>query len=308
MQQWFLPVGLVLAILLALAAPGPGTALNGTGLVIGLVPLIFLVNGYQTRLDMLSLGGRFLAVLAGGAGIGLLLSPFLGLAAAALLGLPAAAALGLVVMASMPPTLSSGVILTENAGGHTLWAMLLTILLNLAGIFTIPFMLDLTLEAGAEVAVAPWPLLWRLLGLVLLPFAVGGLLRRLLARKAPGWVRYVPSSCIILTVWMSMSASRGTLLELTVGALLLIAVGSLLVHGSLLGLCAAAGRGLRLAAGERIALLFVVSQKTLPVAIGVLTALNAPIASALVVCIVFHFLQLMVDALLAARLRRPAPG
>jgi sodium/bile acid cotransporter 7 len=150
MQQWFLPVGLVLAILLALAAPGPGTALNGTGLVIGLVPLIFLVNGYQTRLDMLSLGGRFLAVLASGAGIGLLLSPFLGLAAAALLGLPAAAALGLVVMASMPPTLSSGVILVENAGGHTLWAMLLTILLNLAGIFTIPFMLDLTLEAGAE--------------------------------------------------------------------------------------------------------------------------------------------------------------
>ena len=127
-----------------------------------------------------------------------------------------------------------------------------------------------------------------------------------IARKAPGWVRYVPSSCIILAVWMSMSASRGTLLELTVGALVLIVAGSLLVHGSLLGLCAAAGRGLRLAAGERIALLFVVSQKTLPVAIGVLTALNAPIASALVVCIVFHFLQLMVDALIAARLRRPA--
>jgi hypothetical protein len=164
MQQWFLPVGLVLAILFALAAPDPGRALNATGLVTALVPLIFLINGYQTRLDMLSLGGRFLAVLASGAVLGLLLSPFLGLAAATLLGLPAAAALGLVVMASMPPTLSSGVILVENAGGHTLWAMLLTILLNLAGIFTIPFMLDLTLEAGAEVAVAPWPLLWRLLG------------------------------------------------------------------------------------------------------------------------------------------------
>ena len=306
MQQWFLPVGLVLAILLALAAPEPGTALNGTGLVAALVPVIFLVNGYQTRIDMLSLGGRFVAVLASGVVIGLLLSPFLGLAAATLLGLPAVTALGLVVMASMPPTLSSGVILTENAGGHTLWAMLLTILLNLAGIFTVPFMLDLTLEAGAEVAVAPWPLLWRLLGLVLLPFVIGGVLRRLIARKAPGWVRYVPSSCIILTVWMSMSASRATLLELTLGALVLIAVGSLLVHGGLLGVCAAAGRGLKLAAGERIALLFVVSQKTLPVAIGVLTALNVPIASALVVCIVFHFLQLMVDALLAARLRRPA--
>ncbi len=306
MQQWFLPAGLVLAILLALVAPGPGAALSGTGLVSGLVLLIFLINGYQTRLDMLSLGGRFVGVLASGFVIGLLLSPFLGLAAATLLGLPAAAALGLVVMASMPPTLSSGVILTENAGGDTLWAMLLTILLNLAGIFTIPFVLDLTLEAGTEVAVSPWPLLWRLLGLVLLPFVIGGLLRRLLARKAPGWVRYVPSTCIILAVWMSMSASRATLLELTLGALLLIALGSLLVHGGLLGLCAATGRGLGLAAGERIALLFVVSQKTLPLAVGVLTALNAPIASALVVCIVFHFLQLMLDALIATRLRRPA--
>ncbi len=306
MQQWFLPVGLVLAIALALAAPVPGRVLNDTGLVLGLVPLIFLVNGYQTRLDMLALGGRFLGVLASGAVVGLLLGPFLGLTAASLLGLPAAAALGLVVMASMPPTLSSGVILTENAGGHTLWAMLLTILLNLAGIFTIPFVLGLTLELSAEVAVSPWPLLLRLLTVVLLPFALGALLRRVIGRTAPGWVRYVPSACIIVTVWMSMSASSATLLELTAGAFVLIVAGAALVHGALLALCAAVGRGMALARGERIALLFVVSQKTLPVAIGVLTALNVPIAGALVVCIVFHFLQLMVDALIAARLRRPA--
>jgi sodium/bile acid cotransporter 7 len=212
-QQWFLPVGLVLAISVALAAPGPGSAVNATGLVTGLVPLIFLVNGYQTRLDMLSLRGRFPAVLLVGMVIGLLLGPVLGVAGAALLALPASAALGLVVIASMPPTLSSGVILTENAGGHTVWAMLLTILLNLAGIFTVPFVLDLALEAGAEVTISPWPLLVRLLTLVLLPFALGALLRRLLDRRAPGWVRYVPSSCIIATVWMSMSASSGTLLE-----------------------------------------------------------------------------------------------
>jgi len=303
-QQWFLPVGLVLAMAFALVAPLPGSVLNETGLVLGLVPLIFLVNGYQTRFDTLSLRKRFVGVLLTGVVIGLLLSPFIGLGTAALLGLPASAALGLVVMASMPPTLSSGVIMTENAGGQTLWAMMLTILLNLIGIFTIPFILSLTLETGAEVVISPWPLLLRLLFVVLLPFVLGDLLRRILSRKAPGWVRYVPSSCIIVTVWMSMSASRGTLFELTVGAFMMIVVGSLLVHGSLLALCAASGRGLRLAANERIALLLVVSQKTLPVAIGVLTALNVPIAGALVVCIVFHFLQLMVDAVIAARLRR----
>jgi len=182
-QQWFLPVGLVLAMALALVAPLPGSALNETGLVLGLIPLIFLVNGYQTRLDRLSLRKRFVGVLLTGVVIGLLLSPFIGLGTAALLGLPASAALGLVVMASMPPTLSSGVIMTENAGGQTLWAMLLTILLNLIGIFTIPFVLSLTLETGAEVVVSPWPLLLRLLLVVLLPFVLGGLLRRILSRS-----------------------------------------------------------------------------------------------------------------------------
>ncbi|HEY5789409.1 MAG TPA: bile acid:sodium symporter, partial [Gammaproteobacteria bacterium] len=110
----------------------------------------------------------------------------------------------------------------------------------------------------------------------------------------------------VLTVWVSMSASSGTLLELTASAFSLIVIGSLAVHLALLGLCAATGRGLRLGYRERTALLFVVAQKTLPVAIGVLTGLNAPIAGALVVCIVFHFAQLMLDSLIAARMRRGA--
>ena len=307
MQQWFLPVGLCLAIILALLAPDPGRALNATGLVTALVPLIFLVNGYQARLGGFRLRRGLAGALALGVAIGLLLSPWIGLAAAGLLGLPAAAALGLVVMASMPPTLSSGVILTDNAGGHTLWAMLMTIALNLVGIFTVPFMLDLTLALGADVEIAPWPLLQRLLAIVLLPFLLGLWLKRLLRRPAPAPVKYVPSSCIIVTVWMSMSASRGTLLELALSDLASIAAGALLVHVLLLLLSHAASRLLRLSAAEALAMLFVVSQKTLPVAIGVLTAMQVPIASALVVCILFHFLQLMLDSVLAARLRlKPA--
>jgi sodium/bile acid cotransporter 7 len=294
----------VLAILVALLVPQPGTALNASGLVLALVPVIFLANGYQTRLDMLRLPRRFVGVLGVGLVLGLLLSPFLGLGVALLLGLPASAALGLVVMASMPPTLSSGVVITDNAGGHTVWAMLLTMLLNLAGIFTVPFVLELALEQGADIAISPWSLLFRLLAVVLLPFAIGAWLRHLLQKKPPAWLRYTPSTCIVLTVWMSMSASSTTLLELAAGAFALMLLGALLVHGVLLAACYAAGRGLGLAYGERVALLFVVSQKTLPVAIGVLTALQLPIAGALVICIIFHFAQLMLDSFIAVRLRR----
>ena len=307
-QQWFLPVGLCLAIILALIAPEPGRALNETGLVVGLIPLIFLVNGYQTRLAGFSFHRGLAGALLVGGTIALLVGPWLGLAGAHLFGLSAGAALGLVVMATMPPTLSSGVIMTDNAGGHTLWAMLLTIALNLAGIFTIPFMLDLTLSLGAGVEISPWPLLQRLLGIVLLPFLAGLALKRALRRPAPVTVRYIPSACIVVTVWMSMSASRETLLELALADLVLIGLGALAVHGVLLLLAYLAGLTLRLAAAERLAVLFVISQKTLPVAIGVLTALKASMASILVVCLVFHFLQLMLDSMLAVRLRLRVPA
>lgn len=268
-----------------------------------LVAVIFLINGYQTDLSDLSLRGRLASVVLAGMAIGLLLSPFIGVGVATFLGLPAAAAMGLVVIASMPPTLSSGIVLTAGAGGNTTLAVLLTISLNLAGIFTVPFVLDLGLSLGTEVSISPWPLLTRLLTIVLLPFVVGTALRRVRAIPLPAWARQVPSTCIILTVWMSLSASRDALLDLDLVDLLLIAAACVTVHGILLALSHGAGRGLRLDRRQRAAVLFVVSQKTLPVAVSVLTGFQTYVATALVVCIVFHFLQLMLDSLIAPRLR-----
>ena len=137
----------------------------------------------------------------------------------------------------------------------------------------------------------------------MLPFLIGQGLKRLLQKPAPTPVRYIPSACVVLTVWMSMSASRGTLLSLAAGDILAIALGALAVHLTLLALSYLAGRLLRLDAPDSLAVLFVVSQKTLPLAISVLAALQVSIASAMVVCILYHFVQLMLDSALAVRLR-----
>jgi sodium/bile acid cotransporter 7 len=40
----------------------------------------------------------------------------------------------------------------------------------------------------------------------------------------------------------------------------------------------------------------------LPVAIGALAALKQPIGLAMVVCIVFHFLQLFLDSIIASKM------
>ena len=305
MSDYFLPAGLLLAFLVAWFAPGPGAVMEQLGLIPWMVVTIFLVNGYQARLDQLPAGRNILAASLVAVPVSLLVSPFIGLAAANLAGLPAAATLGVVVMATVPPTLSSGIVMTGIAGGNVPKALFLTILLNLLGVFSIPFMLQLTLDRVGIVAISPWPLLQKLALIVLIPFLAGILLKRAVSLPPRHPVlRYLPSTCVIGTVWMAVSASVDTLRDLDLSLLLSIAAAATLVHLALLLLCWLA-RGLyRPPRGEWIALLFTTSQKTLPVAIGVLAALDHPAGVALVACILFHFLQLFIDSVLASRIGR----
>lgn len=305
MSGYFLPVGLLLAFLMAWFAPEPGRVLQQAGLVPWMVVTIFLINGYQTVLSQIPLSAKLRTTALMAILINLLISPFLGLATANLLALPSAAAIGLIVTATVPSTLSSGIVITQLAGGDGIKALFLTILLNLLGVFTIPLLLPVVLENAGNLDLSPWPLLKQLLIIVLVPFVLGMLGRRIMQLSPRHWlIRYLPSSCVVITVWMSVSASSETLREISLPLLGGIIVAALLLHGALLLLCLASRRLYQPERGEWIALLFTASQKTLPVAIGVLAALNQPIGVALVACILFHFMQLLVDSMLATRLVR----
>lgn len=308
MHPLFLPGGLLLAFAVSWLFPAPGLILQQAGLIPWMVVVIFLVNGYQTLIGGIPFSSALLRTALGAILISLLVSPFLGQAIALLLALPAGAALGLVVTATVPSTLSSGIVMTQLAGGDGVKALFLTILLNLLGVFTIPFLLPLVLDNVGSIELSPWPLLEKLVLIVLIPFLLGMLGRRIIQRSPRHWlIRYLPSACVIATVWMSVSASSQTLQTISPGLLLLILAASLLLHGALLTLCLASRRLVNTDRGEWIALLFTASQKTLPVAVGVLAALNQPIGVALVVCILFHFLQLFVDSMLASRFSRAIP-
>ncbi|PLX62375.1 bile acid:sodium symporter [Sedimenticola selenatireducens] len=309
MSGYFLPVGLLLAFLTAWLAPEPGRLLQQAGLVPWMVVTIFLINGYQTVLSQMPLSGKLWTTALIAVLINLLISPFLGLAAASLLALPSAAAIGLIVTATVPSTLSSGIVMTQLAEGDGIKALFLTILLNLLGVFTIPFLLPVVLENAGSLDLSPWPLLKQLLIIVLLPFVLGMLGRRILQLSPRHWlIRYLPSSCVVVTVWMSVSASSETLKEISLPLIGGMIVAALLLHGALLLLCLGSRHLYQPQRGEWIALLFTASQKTLPVAVGVLAALNQPIGVALVACILFHFMQLLVDSMLAARLARTTAG
>jgi len=309
MSGYFLPAGLLLAFLTAWFAPEPGTALQHAGLVPWMVVTIFLINGYQTVLSQIPLSGKLWATALVAILINLLISPFLGLTVASLLALPSAAAIGLIVIATVPSTLSSGIVMTQLAKGDGIKALFLTILLNLLGVFTIPLLLPVMLENTGTLNLSPWPLLKQLLIIVLIPFVLGMLGRRIIQLSPRHWlVRYLPSSCVVITVWMSVSASSETLREISLPLIGSMIVAALLLHGALLLLLIGSRRLYQPDRGEWIALLFTASQKTLPVAIGVLAALDQPIGVALVACILFHFMQLLVDSMLATRLAKSTAG
>ncbi len=303
MKNYFLPFGLLLAFLFAWLDPRPGMVLQQLGLIPWMVIIIFLINGYQTNLKQLPRGRGLVTGSIVGITISLLISPFVGLGVASVIALPVGAVMGLVVMATVPPTLSSGIVMTRIAAGNVPKALFLTILLNLVGIFTIPFMLHLTLESIGIISISPWPLLKQLILIVLIPFLIGMVLKLVVHVPPQQWLlKFLPSLCVVGTVWMSVSASVDTLKGMNLVLLLLMVVAAFAVHGALLLLCWLSRYLYRPEPSEWRALLFTASQKTLPVAIGVLAALDQPVGLAIVVCIIFHFLQLFLDSIIASQM------
>jgi len=291
------------AIATALLWPGPGLWLSELDLLPALVALIFLINGLQTRTANLRFEPRFGRTFAAAALINLLLAPLLGWLISARAGLDTSLGLGLLVMSLVPPTLSSCIVLTGVAGGKTLWSLFMTLGLNFLGILTIPLLLGQLV--GSAVVLSPWPLLFKLLQIVLLPFVLGLLLRPLVgARVSSPWLGPVPTLCVILSVWVTLSASQASLYQLSLPVLLYLALLVLVLHLGLLLLSAAAAPLLGLEAAERSALLLTASQKTLPVAVSVLVGMGSSTGVAVISCILFHFLQLLLDSFLAPRLRR----
>ena len=303
MKSLFLPVGLLLSFIFAWAFPEPGSILKEFGMIPWMVVTIFLVNGYQTNLSELPKSRSFILALITGGFLSLLISPIIGWGVSEVLALPAGIALGIIVTATVPPTLSTCIVMTQLSGGYPRWALMITVILNIAGVFTIPFMLGYLLEGSSNVAIEPLSLLLSLILLVLLPFLIGIGAKHLASLDPQHQIlKYLPSTCIILTVWMALSDSNELFQTLEGVAVLQIAIATLLIHFGLMALSYLLSQILHLEPQARIAMLFTLSQKTLPVSISVLATLDVPIGEAVLTCVLFHFLMLLVDSILTPRL------
>jgi sodium/bile acid cotransporter 7 len=300
LKQLFLPTGLLLAMLTALLLPAGGVFLtvhHGTRV---LIFIIFLVSGYQTGSKGLALDRSLAQVFVVSAVISLLLAPLLGVLVTRAVHFAPSIALGIILITAMPPTISSGIVITEVSRGNPVLALFITISLNLLAIFTMPFILDLCLKTAGPMDIDQAALLLKMLLFVLLPFAVGKAVHSAGAKSriSPGW-SYVNSSCVILLVYSSLSVSRGSFADQSPAEYGVILAAVALLHIVLLAVNAQAGRMLGLNTADCKALVFVNSQKTLAVALAVLANIRFDTGNAIIVCLMFHFFQLFADSFLA---------
>lgn len=217
-------------------------------------------------------------------------------------------AAGLLLATLVPSTVQGCVVYTRIARGNVAAAVVSASTSNLLGVVLTPVLVALLL--GGEARVDADSVL-RIVLQLLAPFVLGQLLRPVVG----GWVRRHDTglkrfdrSTILLIVYVAFSEgaeagiwSAAPVLDVVAVALLCAAL-----LGAALGWCVAWGRLVGFDRGDRVALLFCGSNKSLASGLPMATVLFPSDVVAFVVLplMIYHQLQLVVGSVLSSRLGR----
>lgn len=226
------------------------------------------------------------------------------------LALPASIALGFLFLGLLPTTVQSGAAYTSIAGGNVAASVVASAVINVLGVFlTAPV---LALVAGGEVVELDVEGLKRIGLILLLPFALGQVLQswfgNWVTRHKP-LIVWADRGAIAIAVYVAFSAAvaKGLwdLIGLSEWGMLLALVALFL----LLGFVGAwsLGGALRLQRADRIAFLFAGAHKSVAMGAPLAAVLFPPAEAGLILLplLVYHLVQLVISAPLAARL---SPG
>jgi sodium/bile acid cotransporter 7 len=217
--------------------------------------------------------------------------------------------IGLFLVAVMPTTLTSGVVMTVAAGGNMAHALLITILASGLSVFTIPLSLGWLLGIGGgdgAVSIEKGRMMVQIALLVLVPLFIGLMAKPKSPVITASLQKGVPvfnQSMILAIVWMALSGAREAVLSGGAETLYVLAL-SFLYHGALLASAFLSTRLFRLGPGRRQSVIFMGGQKTLPLSILLQTTLFPEYGLALAFCVIHHFVHLMMDGYLVHRLGR----
>lgn len=327
----FLVLGFCLALTIGLSAPAAGTTIagwssGGWSIVQTIaVIIIFIISGATLKTEEIAQAlqsGR--GALAYGLVSILGVTPLLGFIHINIPYTPVQFRYGLALFCAVPTTLTSGVTLVRNAKGNVALALMLTVSTNLLGVFTVPFYFNAiarsgsstlgTSASGRDMGSQAVDLLVKLLCTILVPICAGKIAREMIpviaerAAKHKQELTLTNNSCLIIVVWMSISKSAKQLLSTDAGSIFLVIFAGIATHVVFLAINYGATGALGISGPERVASVMMSSQKTLPVAMTVISYLDEDVfgTSGLIAipCIICHLTQLFMDAPLATRLAK----
>lgn len=238
------------------------------------------------------------------------LYPLLGLAAGPLarLALTPELALGLLFLCALPSTVQSSIAFTSLAGGNVAAAVCSASLSSLLGVFLTPWLM--TVLAGSSGAMAdPLGAVAKIMLLLLAPFVAGHLLRPLIGARVDALkplLRYTDQATILLVVYAAFGAAvvEGLWSQTPLPALLLTAAACALLLAIAMPLVWLIARRSGFDRADQIAILFCGTKKSLATGVPIAKVLFAggPLGAIVLPVMLYHQLQLMVCAVVAARL------
>jgi len=310
-RQWFLSALILVVAVTVIDAtetvPDAGMWLRDHGAPSAVIFAIFLMSGGMLDARQLAAGLREVKGTAAALGVIFGLGPAVG-ALFGLTPLPDGIKIGIFLVAAMPTTLSSGVVMTGAAGGNMAHALVITVIANSLAVVVVPIVLPMLLPlagASADVSIDRFAMMARLAMLVLLPLMLGLVAKWRFGERLDRWGKTMQRACqglIVVMVWIGVAGSRRTLLGGAgdLGLILGVTAG---FHALLLAGAWAAARVLSMGPGRRESLIFMGAQKTLTLTLILQVSLFPAYGQALVVIVVHHIAHLMIDGYLVGRLK-----
>ena len=240
------------------------------------------------------------------------LFPLIGIAMMPLSGLIIAPTLftGILFLCCLPSTVQSSIALTSIARGNVPAAVCAAAASNLAGVLFTPLLTGLLLASSAAISMES---VWTIIGLILVPFAVGQALHPLLG----GWLgrhklltTFIDRGAILVMVYGAFGkAVTGGLWQSISGIdLAILFVACLLILALVFGVLGLIARLGKLARPDEATLVFCGSVKSLATGVPMANVLfPAATAGAIVLPVMmFHIVQLVTGAFLARAYERRA--
>jgi sodium/bile acid cotransporter 7 len=311
MRAAFFPIGLLIAIGLAMAFPLPGTiiaewqwgAISPIHILIG---IIFLISGWKFDSLEKNQWRQWVRPFFGAMTIHYLIWPLLVPLTVFILTLSGAQnpglVFGLMIMASVPTTISSAVVISEQGGGDRWLALFLTMSLSSVGVLLTPLLLNL-LSPEIDGSIAPGRVFLTLLCTVVIPFAIGFKLKTF---PLFGALQKSPPVLIILAVWLLASRHQPEMVSTTLTSLASLVAVSVAAHILMLAVSWWMGGMVTTDRAQRISFAIIGGQKTLPFALSIIaSASDLRIAGlAITFCVIFHFSQITIDSFWAGKMRK----